>query len=94
MCPAFFRTNLHESLQGKDEEFEKSGTRMITTAKTSADAIAARVVKGVEAGRHVILTDRMGRTAFWSKRLARPVYERAAMSAAHRIAARSRRTAR
>ncbi|MFN8099429.1 MAG: SDR family NAD(P)-dependent oxidoreductase [Dermatophilaceae bacterium] len=94
VCPAFFRTNLHESLQGKDEEFEKSGTRMITTAKTSADAIAARVVKGVEAGRHVILTDRMGRTAFWSKRLARPVYERAAMSAAHRIAARSRRTAR
>ncbi|MBK6887951.1 MAG: SDR family NAD(P)-dependent oxidoreductase [Tetrasphaera sp.] len=94
VCPAFFRTNLHESFQGKDEEFERSGTRLITTAKLSADDIAARVVAGVDAGKHIILTDRMGRTAYWAKRLARPVYDRAALAGAQRIAARAERAER
>lgn len=89
VCPAFFRTNLHASFQGKDEDFERTGTRLITTAKLSADAIAERVIKGVEAGKHIILTDRLGRTAYWTKRLARPVYARAAARGAHRIAARA-----
>ncbi|GAA1751170.1 SDR family NAD(P)-dependent oxidoreductase [Nostocoides vanveenii] len=93
VCPAFFRTNLHQSFQGKDEEFEQSGTRLITTAKLSADDIAARVVKGVEAGKHIILTDRLGRTSYWTKRLARPVYDRAASRGAHRIAARAEKAA-
>ena len=86
ICPAFFRTNLHTSFQGKDTDFETSGTKLITKAKASADEIAAIVVKGVDAGKRIILTDRMGRTAYWTKRLARPVYDRTATKGAERLA--------
>lgn len=76
ICPAFFRTNLHRSLQGKDVAMEESANRLITRAQASAEQVAAIVVRGVDARRRIILTDRLGRTAFWSKRLARPLYDR------------------
>jgi len=88
VCPAFFRTNLHSSLRGSDVEMEKTAERLITTAAASADDIAAVVVKGVEAGRRLILTDRLGRRAFWTKRLARPAYDRIFREGAARLARR------
>ncbi len=93
VCPAFFRTNLADSLQGKDTEMEDSAVRLITTATTSAEEIAAIVVKGVAARRRLILTDRIGRTAYWTKRLARPIYDRQAAAGARRLARRSMREA-
>ena len=89
VCPAFFRTNLHTSFQGKDSDFEETGVRLITKAKASADEIAAIVVKGVDAGKRIILTDRLGRTAYWTKRYARPVYDRSAIKGAQRLAHRA-----
>jgi NAD(P)-dependent dehydrogenase (short-subunit alcohol dehydrogenase family) len=74
ICPTFFKTNLTESLRGKDEQANKSAAKLINKAKLSADTIAARVIKGVEKGRHIILTDRDGKVAYAAKRFARPVY--------------------
>ena len=74
ICPTFFKTNLTESLRGKDEQANKSAAKLINKAKLSADTIAARVIKGVENGRHIILTDRDGKVAYAAKRFARPVY--------------------
>jgi NAD(P)-dependent dehydrogenase (short-subunit alcohol dehydrogenase family) len=74
ICPTFFRTNLTESLRGKDEEANKSAAKLIDKAKLSADTIAGRVIKGIEKGRHIILTDRDGKVAYAAKRFARPVY--------------------
>jgi NAD(P)-dependent dehydrogenase (short-subunit alcohol dehydrogenase family) len=74
ICPTFFRTNLTESLRGKDEAANKSAAKLIDQAKLSADVIAGRVVKGVEKGRHIILTDRDGKVAYAAKRFARPLY--------------------
>ncbi len=74
VCPTFFRTNLTDSLRGKDEQANKSAEKLISKARLSADTIAARVVKGVEAGRHIILTDRDGKIGYAAKRFARPVY--------------------
>lgn len=76
ICPAFFRTNLHTSLQGKDAAMEASALKLITQAKATPEQIAAIVLRGVDAHRRVILTDRLGRASFWSKRLARPLYDR------------------
>ncbi|GAA3519423.1 SDR family oxidoreductase [Aeromicrobium panaciterrae] len=74
ICPTFFKTNLTESLRGKDEAANKSAEKLISKAKLSADTIAARVIKGIEKGKHIILTDRDGKVAYSAKRFARPVY--------------------
>lgn len=74
VCPAFFQTNLHTSLQGKDTSVEESAVRLITGAKASADQIAAMVIAGMDARKRLILTDRLGHVAFWTKRLAWPLY--------------------
>ncbi|HYN30724.1 MAG TPA: SDR family NAD(P)-dependent oxidoreductase [Dermatophilaceae bacterium] len=88
VCPAFFRTNLHTSLQGKDVEMERTAVHLITGAEADADTVAAEVVKGVDAGKRLILTDRLGRRAFWTKRLARPAYERSFRRGAEALARR------
>lgn len=74
VCPTFFRTNLTESLRGKDEAAQKAAAKLIDRATVTADDIATEVISGVEKGRHIILTDRDGRIAYAAKRFARPLY--------------------
>lgn len=74
ICPTFFKTNLTESMRGKDEAAQKSAVKLIDNAKVTADDIAVAVLKGVENGKHIILTDRDGKIAYAAKRFARPLY--------------------
>jgi NAD(P)-dependent dehydrogenase (short-subunit alcohol dehydrogenase family) len=76
VCPTFFKTNLTASLRGKDEAANTSAAKLIDAAKLTASDIAAQVIKGVEGGRHIILTDRDGRIAYAAKRFVRPLYYR------------------
>lgn len=55
---------------------EAFAARLINRSKLTADDIAAEVLKGVDRGRPVILTDRAGRLALRTKRLMRPLYDR------------------
>ena len=64
VCPTFFRTNLHHSFAGKDAAMQEAGMRLITQAKVDATHIAAIVLKGVDARKRVILTDRLGHQAY------------------------------
>ena len=89
VCPAFFRTNLHESFSGKDAAMQEAGVRLITQASVDAAHIAAIVLKGVDARKRVILTDRLGRQAYYSKRFARPLYDRMLTAQAARLARRA-----
>ncbi|UPK74876.1 SDR family NAD(P)-dependent oxidoreductase [Nocardioidaceae bacterium SCSIO 66511] len=75
VCPTFFRTNLASSLRGNDPDSKEGARRLIDESPMSADLIAGRVLAGVDARRHVILTDRNGRLAYYAKRLARPLYD-------------------
>lgn len=86
VCPSFFRTNLHTSLQGADMEMEESATAMITRASRSAEQVAARVLRGIDARREVILTDLDGHVAWRAKRYVRPVYSTVMRRVAHRTA--------
>jgi NAD(P)-dependent dehydrogenase (short-subunit alcohol dehydrogenase family) len=88
ICPAFFRTNLHSSFEGKDEAMQEAGTKLITRASKSADDIAAEVVKGIDKKKQVILTDTFGRLSWYAKRYVRPVYDRAVMKESLRLAKR------
>ncbi len=88
VCPAFFRTNLHLSFEGKDEALNEAGTKLITRAKKTPEDIAAAVLVGMEAGKKVILTDSHGRIASAAKRFARPVYDLAVTRGARDMAKR------
>ncbi|TKJ22385.1 SDR family NAD(P)-dependent oxidoreductase [Blastococcus sp. CCUG 61487] len=85
VCPSFFRTNLAASLGGDDPMMETVATGLIEGAKLGADEIAERVVRGIDAKRHLILPDRNARIAFWTKRLARPLYDRQMLGMGARI---------
>lgn len=90
ICPAFFKTNLHESLQGKDTAMEETALKLITRANMTAEQVAEIVLKGIDKHKRVILTDRLGHQAFWTKRLARPAYDRIATKAGAKLARKSR----
>ncbi|MGL5927486.1 MAG: SDR family NAD(P)-dependent oxidoreductase [Dermatophilaceae bacterium] len=86
VCPAFFRTNLHESFAGKDTAMQEAGVRLITEAGVSADEIARIVVRGIDRRRKVVLTDRLGRQSYYAKRFVRPLYDRMMATQARRLA--------
>ncbi|MEO7753370.1 MAG: SDR family NAD(P)-dependent oxidoreductase [Terracoccus sp.] len=85
VCPSFFRTNLADSFQGADVEMQQAGTRLVTGSQRGADEVAATVVKGIDARRQVILTDREGQVAWRAKRFVRPLYVRAMRKAGERL---------
>jgi NAD(P)-dependent dehydrogenase (short-subunit alcohol dehydrogenase family) len=87
VCPSFFRTNLAASLTGRDRVMAAIAARLIERSETTADQVAAAVMDGIERNRPVILPDRPGRKAFWSKRLARPAYDREQRGFAARVKA-------
>ncbi len=91
VCPSFLRTGLASSLRGADSLAEEGKERYLATAKRTPEVVAARVMAGVEAGRFIVFADLEGRLAFWTKRLATPVYRRVMSIPARRMAAAERR---
>ena len=85
VCPTFFKTNLTSSLRGKDESARASAAKLIDGSTRTADDIATIVLKQVDQGKHIILTDREGRIAYAAKRFARPLYYREMAKAALRM---------
>ena len=86
VCPTFFKTNLTASMRGKDESAQASAAKLIDGSQRTADDIATIVLRQVEKGTHVVLTDREGRIAYAAKRFARPLYYREMAKAAVRMA--------
>ncbi|MDT9697944.1 SDR family NAD(P)-dependent oxidoreductase [Streptomyces sp. P17] len=76
VCPSFFRTNLANSLGGEDPLMEAVAAKLITRAPLGVGEVAARVLRGIDARRFLVLPDRSARLAHWTKRLARPLYDR------------------
>ena len=83
-CPSFFRTNLAASLRGSDTDVEKKAAQLINTSNLSADDVAAVVLEGIAKRNPLILTDRVGRMSYWTKRLCRPLYDRQMATTARR----------
>nr|WP_202891662.1 SDR family NAD(P)-dependent oxidoreductase [Kribbella shirazensis] len=85
VCPSFFRTNLADSIRGADRAMGATARQLIEKSPRTADDIAAAVVAGINKKQHLIIPDRPTRAAYWTKRLARPLYDRQM----RRIAARA-----
>lgn len=93
VCPSFFRSNLSSSLGGGDPLADQVATKLIDRAPRSADDIAARVVAAVARKQFLVLPDRQARVASWTKRLARPLYERPMFAAGSKIRRAEQRAA-
>jgi NAD(P)-dependent dehydrogenase (short-subunit alcohol dehydrogenase family) len=76
VCPSFFRSGLATSLSGEDPMTDAVAAKLIARAARNADQIAARAIKGIDRRRFLILPDRRAAVASWTKRLARPLYDR------------------
>ncbi|MCG8654165.1 MULTISPECIES: SDR family NAD(P)-dependent oxidoreductase [unclassified Yimella] len=85
ICPSFFRTNLAESLQGKDVDMEETAVRLITQAPRSADEVASKALEGVRNRRFIVLTDSDGVAAYNAKRYARKAYDAAMIRSAKQV---------
>lgn len=85
VCPSFFRTDLAASLGGDDPLMEKIATRLISRSPLDATDMAERVLRGVDARRFLVLPDRPARRLFWTKRLARRLYDRQMLANGARI---------
>ena len=85
VCPSFFRSNLASSLGGDDPLMDAVAAKLISRAPLDAPQIAARVIKGVDSRKFLVLPDRAGRITYWTKRLARPLYDRRMMATGARL---------
>jgi NAD(P)-dependent dehydrogenase (short-subunit alcohol dehydrogenase family) len=85
VCPSFFRSNLASSLGGDDPLMDAVATKLISRAPLDAQQIAARVIRGVDARKFLVLPDRSGRNAYRMKRLARPMYDRRMLASGARF---------
>ncbi len=70
VCPAFFRTNLHETMRASNASFSGMTRALLTKARLGADEIAQLVYDAVAKREFHILTHPEGRAVWMLKRLA------------------------
>lgn len=76
LCPGFIRTPLAQSLAGSDAAMDAVAKRLIDKSPYTAEQVAEAVIKGLDKKAMVILPDPAARKAVWTKRFARPLYDR------------------
>jgi len=89
VCPGFFQTNLAASVDSADPLTAALTQGLIGRSPLTAADIAAEVLRGLDAGEHVILTDAEGRSAVAAKTHAREQYDQQQFAFAESIKARS-----
>jgi NAD(P)-dependent dehydrogenase (short-subunit alcohol dehydrogenase family) len=75
VCPSYFRTNLMDSLRGRDSAIGQVMSRLVTESPVGAEEIAAAVLAGLDAGDELILPDPAARAAYALKLDDRPAYD-------------------
>ena len=75
VCPGYFRTNLLDSLQGRDQAVGAVVSRLVSESPVSADDVAAAIIAGVAAGEELILPDEAARAAYGLKVADRASYD-------------------
>jgi NAD(P)-dependent dehydrogenase (short-subunit alcohol dehydrogenase family) len=91
-CPAFFKTNLAETMRSGSPEADRLARGLIDRASRGADEIAELIARGVERGDFLILTHREGTLGWLVKRLLpHPLYRRAFELATRRMMAKATR---
>lgn len=74
ICPQFFRSNLVTSLTGDDDDADDLARVLMTRTPLTAQTVADRAMKGIDARRQVVTTDSVATIGWYAKRFARPLY--------------------
>lgn len=86
VCPAFFRTNLTETMRAANPHVARLTEKLVGKARHGADEIADLVFQGIERGDFHILTHKEGKVAWMMKRfLPYPVYQRVIAASTKRM---------
>lgn len=75
VCPSYFRTNLVDSMQGRDTALGGVIAHLVASAPLGPDDIAAAVLAGIDAGEELIVPDDAARAAYRLKLTDRPAYD-------------------
>lgn len=75
-CPAFFQTNLTESIRAPVPGMDKMVNQLMSKSELSADDVAQAVVTGAERGELVVAPHKLERRLWWLKRIAPDAYYR------------------
>jgi NAD(P)-dependent dehydrogenase (short-subunit alcohol dehydrogenase family) len=75
VCPSYFRTNLLDSLEGRDHALGAVMARLVEESPITADDIAAAVLEGIERGDELIVPDEPARAAYALKCADRAAYD-------------------
>ncbi len=75
VCPGYFRTNLVASMTGRDEAVGAVVARLVEESPTTADAVAAAVLAGIDRGDELVLPDEAARAAYALKVGDRAAYD-------------------
>jgi short-subunit dehydrogenase len=89
-CPAFFRTNLSESLRSRDPRYARWMRKLVDESSVGADEIAAKIRAGVADGEFRILTHASAKRFWMLKRLLPYAWYEAAMRRAGQGGARKK----
>lgn len=87
VCPSYFRTGLMDNAQGRDQALVAVMTQLVTAAPRGADAIAAAVLEGIDAGEELIVPDPEARAAYDLKQRDRAAYDQVMRAQARKLAA-------
>ncbi len=93
VCPAFFRTNLHETQRSTNEDLSNFTRKLVGKAKVGPEEIAEKVAAGVAAKRFHILTHKAEERIWLYKRfLPYAMFANAAIKRAEAVMHRKRPT--
>ncbi len=91
VCPAFFRTNLHETQRSTSEDLLNFTRKLVGKAKVGPEEIAGKIAAGVAEQRFHILTHKAEERIWLFKRFAPyPVFAKAAIKRAEAVMHRKR----
>ncbi len=85
VCPSYFRTNLMDSLRGRDTAVAQVLSSLVSDSPVSAEEVAEAVLAGVDAGEELILPDPAARAAYALKLEDRAGYDAVMRHQAERL---------
>jgi len=89
VCPSYFRTDLVDSMQGRDSALRGVIAHLVASSPLGPDDIAAAVLAGIDAGDELIVPDDAARAAYRLKVDDRPAYDALMRKQAARLEALS-----
>lgn len=76
VCPSYFRTNLTASLEGSDTDVAAKIAALVEESTLTAEAVAAAIMEGIDAGLELIVPDETARAAVALKAQHRDSYDK------------------